>query len=212
MKTSLEKAKKDPESTKARILAVARKVYGEYGFHGTTMRMIANEVGIDISTLHYHWGEKKELYEAVIIDINNDLGKTLQEVEKIIHGRPLKVRLAIAIDMMIDYLFQHPEISDLVLSRYFGKIRNEQLVDVKVPEFAIDIVRSMGLKQDRENIGQSLASVLTVMNSIHSFISGEGFFTAMVKKNKEQYVALVKETLKTLFISAFTGNKSMFEE
>lgn len=44
---------------KARILAVARKIYGEYGFHGTTMRMIAKEVGIDISTLHYHWGKRR---------------------------------------------------------------------------------------------------------------------------------------------------------
>ncbi len=211
MKTSLEKAKRDPESTKARILAVARKVYGEYGFHGTTMRMIAAEVGIDISTLHYHWGEKKELYEAVIIDINNDLGKTLKEVEQIIHGRPLRERLAVAIDMMVDYLFLNPEVSDLVLSRYFGTIRHDELADIKVPEFAIDIVRSMGLKQDRDNIGQSLAAVLTVMNSIHSFISGESFFTKMVKKNKENYMALVKETLKALFISAFTGNREMFE-
>lgn len=211
MKTSLEKAKRDPESTKARILAAARKVYGEYGFHGTTMRMIAAEVGIDISTLHYHWGEKKELYEAVIIDINNDLGKTFRNVEKIIHGRPLEERLSIAIDMMVDYLFNHSEVSDLVLARYFGSVRNEELMDIKVPEFATDIVRSMGLRQDKENIGKSLASVLIIMNSIHSFISGEGYFAKIVGKNREQYIALVKETLKTIFTSAFMGKKDMFQ-
>ncbi len=211
MKTSLEKAKRDPESTKARILAAARKVYGEYGFHGTTMRMIAAEVGIDISTLHYHWGEKKELYEAVIIDINNDLGKTFRNVEKIIHGRPLEERLSIAIDMMVDYLFNHPEVSDLVLARYFGSVRNEELMDIKVPEFATDIVRSMGLRQDKENIGKSLASVLIIMNSIHSFISGEGYFAKIVGKNREQYIALVKESLKTIFTSAFMGEKDMFQ-
>jgi len=196
---------------KARILAVARKIYGEYGFHGTTMRMIAKEVGIDISTLHYHWGEKKDLYEAVIIDINNDLGKTFRNVEKIIHGRPLEERLSIAIDMMVDYLFNHPEVSDLVLARYFGSVRNEELMDIKVPEFATDIVRSMGLRQDKENIGKSLASVLIIMNSIHSFISGEGYFAKIVGKNREQYIALVKETLKTIFTSAFMGKKDMFQ-
>jgi len=36
MKPPLEKARKNPESMKARILAVARRIFGEYGFHGTT--------------------------------------------------------------------------------------------------------------------------------------------------------------------------------
>ncbi|HPX51555.1 MAG: TetR/AcrR family transcriptional regulator [Deltaproteobacteria bacterium] len=211
MKTALEKAKKDPESMKARILAVARKIYGEYGFHGTTMRMIAKEVGIDISTLHYHWGEKKDLYEAVIIDINNDLGRKFVEVEKIIHGRPLEERIAIGIDAMVDYLFLHPEISNLVLYRYFGKIRHEELVDLKVPEFTIDIVRSMGLMQDKKNISFSMASVLTIMNSIHSFISGETFFRAIIRQNRDEYIAVVKKTLKDIFIPAFIFDKSKFE-
>ena len=89
MRTPLEKAHRDPESMKAKILTAARRIFGEYGFHGTTTRMIAKEVGIDISTLHYHWGEKKDLYEAVILDVNRDLGQQLGEVEKIVHGRPL---------------------------------------------------------------------------------------------------------------------------
>ena len=211
VKTTLEKAKKDPESMKARILAVARRIYGEYGFHGTTMRMIAKEVGIDISTLHYHWGEKKDLYEAVIIDINNDLGKKFVEVERIIHGRPLQERIAIGIDTMVDHLFLHPEISNLVLFRYFGKIRHEELVDLKVPEFTIDIVRSMGLKQDKENISFSMAAVLTIMNSIHSFISGENLFSPMVTQSKDEYITIVKETLKGIFIPAFTQDTSRFE-
>ena len=59
MATPLEKARKDPESMKARILQVARRFFGEYGYHGTTTRMIAKQVGIDISTLHYHWGGRK---------------------------------------------------------------------------------------------------------------------------------------------------------
>jgi AcrR family transcriptional regulator len=207
METTLEKARKDPESMKAKILAVARRMFGEYGFHGTTMRMLAREVGIDISTLHYHWGEKKDLYEAVIIDINNDLREKLIEVEEVIHGRPLKERVAIGIDMMLDYLFDHPEISNMVMFRYFAKTRHDVLMDFRVPEFTIEIVRSMGLKEDKENLSFSMASILTVMNSMHSFISGEKFFRPMVKMKKKDYMALVKETVKYIFIAAFTQDK-----
>ena len=96
MSTPLEKARKDPESMKARILTIARRIFGEYGFHGTTTRMIAQKVGIDISTLHYHWGGKKDLYESVVVDINKDLGQELIEAEKAIHGLPLAERLAIS--------------------------------------------------------------------------------------------------------------------
>jgi len=209
MSTPLEKARRDPESMKARILDVARRIFGEYGFHGTTTRMIAQEVGIDISTLHYHWGGKKDLYEAVVVDINKDLGQKLIETEQMIHGRPLAERLDVSIDRMTDYLFDHPEVSNLILFRYFGKTRYEGNLDFSVPEFTADIARSMGLARDRKNVPpETVMKVLAVMNSIHNFISGENFFRPMVKVERERYIALVKETLKFIHIPAFTQNEA----
>ena len=205
MRTALEKARKDPESMKARILAAARDVFGEYGFHGTTTRMIAKKVGIDISTLHYHWGDKKDLYEAVILDMNRDLGRELIEVEKNIHGRPLGERIKISINMMTDYLFAHPEISNLVLHRYFSKTRHELIIDVKVPEFTGDIARSMGLTMDaKKTPPRGMLEVLTVMNGIHNFVSGENFFRPMVKLDRKEYIDMVKETLQFVLIPGFT--------
>lgn len=206
MDTRLEKARKDPESMKARILAVARRIFGEYGFHGTTTRMIAQEVGIDISTLHYHWGEKKDLYEAVILDINKDLQQGLIDVETIIHGRPLAERMAIAIDVMTDYLFAHPEVSNLILLCYFGKTRHESSFDFKVPEFTGDISRSMGLTQDPKQVPpRAMMEVLTVMNALHNFISGENFFRPMTGLKREDYILAAKETLKFILIPAFVA-------
>ncbi|MDO9559302.1 MAG: helix-turn-helix domain-containing protein [Syntrophales bacterium] len=210
METRLEKARKDPESMKARILAVARRIFGEYGFHGTTTRMIAQDVGIDISTLHYHWGEKKDLYEAVILDINTDLRRSLIDVETIIHGRPLAERMAIAIDVMTDYLFAHPEVSNLILLRYFGKTRHESSLDFKVPEFTGDIARSMGLTNDPKNIPpRAMMEVLTVMNALHNFVSGENFFRPMTGLQREDYILAAKETLKLILIPAFVERDRM---
>ena len=208
MRTALEKARKDPESMKARILAAARAVFGEYGFHGTTTRMIAKKVGIDISTLHYHWGDKKGLYEAVIIDMSRDLGHELIEVEKSIHNRPLGERIKISIAMMTDYLFAHPEISNLVLHRYFSKTRHEMIIDFKVPEFTGDIARSMGLTKDaKKTPPRGMLEVLTVMNGIHNFVSGENFFRPMVKLDRENYIKMVKETLQFVLIPGFTSRE-----
>ena len=206
MATPLEKARKDPDSMKARILQDARRIYGEYGFHGTTTRMIARKVGIDISTLYYHWGEKGDLYEAVILDINEDLRRKLNEVETLIHGLPLARRMDIAIDQMTDYLFNHPEISNLILFRYFGKTRQETSLDFKVPEFISDIARSMGLCRDKQSVPMAIKmQVLAMMNAIHNFVSGENFFRPMLNIGRNEYIASAKETLKFILIPAFVA-------
>ncbi|MDQ1336108.1 MAG: hypothetical protein QG552_3058 [Thermodesulfobacteriota bacterium] len=205
MATPLEKARKDPDSMKARILKAARRMFGEYGYHGTTTRMIAQEVGIDISTLYYHWGEKGDLYESVILDINTDLRNQLAKVEKIIHGLPLAQRMAIAINQVTDFLFECPEISNLILFQYFRKTRQEPSLDFHVPDFISDIARSMNLCKGKDPVptGASM-KVLAMMNSIHNFISGEDFFREMLQLKRNDYVDHVKQTLGFLLIPAFT--------
>jgi len=206
MPSRLEKARQDPNSMKAKILASARRIFGEYGYNDTTTRRIAKDVGIDISTLHYHWGDKADLYEAVILDISENLRQQLTEVEKVIHGLPLGKRMNIAIDMMTDYLFEYPEISNLILFRYFRKTRNEEHFDFPVPEFISDIARSMDLCKDKKNVpARAQMQVLAIMNAIHNFISGENFFGPMLKLKRKQYVTMVKETLKFILIPAFAG-------
>ena len=206
MATPLEKARRAPESMKGKILTAARRVFGEYSFHGATTRMIAKEVGIDISTLYYHWGEKLDLYEAVIVDINEDLRNKLIDVESVIHGKPLKERMEIAINMTIDYLFENPEISNLVLFSYFGKTRQESRSDIQVPEFVSGIAKSMNLPMDGKNVSvQARMQVLAIMNAMHNFISGKRFFGSMLDLERKEYIAEVKKTLKFILIPAFTA-------
>jgi hypothetical protein len=121
----------------------------------------------------------------------------------------LNERLDISIDMTTDYLFEHPEISNLILFRYFGKTRADGNFDSIIPEFTADIARSMGLARDRKNVPpETMMKVLAVMNSIHNFISGENFFRPMVNVERERYITLVKETLKFIHIPAFTQNEA----
>ena len=204
MTTALEKAKKNPESMKAKILLAARKIFSEYGFHGTTTRMIAKAVDIDISTLYYHWGEKGDLYEAVILDINEGLRCKLVEVEKKIRGKPLGTRLDIAIDEMVDYLFENPEVSNLTLMRYFMKTRHGKIMDFQVPEYISDIAYSMGLSEHRRDVPpDARMKVLNIMNAIHNYVSGENFFRPMVDLDREEYIRVTKDTLKFFSLPAF---------
>ncbi|BBO78405.1 hypothetical protein DSCW_58220 [Desulfosarcina widdelii] len=205
MPSTLEKARKNPDSNKARILTAARKLFGEYGFQGTTTRMIAKEVGIDISTLYYHWGEKADLYEAVITDLNEGIEEQFAVIERRSRGKDLSDRLDIAIEVMCDYLHESPEISNLLLLGYFSNSKTEVSLDEKVAGHIANIAIAMRLADDKEHVSpQAKARIMILWNAVLNFISGESFFRPILEVEQSEYLDVVKETLKDLLIPAFT--------
>ena len=52
--------------TRARLLAAAAACFAARGFHGTTIREIADRAGVNVAAGHYHVGSKRELYLAVL--------------------------------------------------------------------------------------------------------------------------------------------------
>ena len=208
MPSPLEKARQDPESMKGKILSAARRLFGEYGFHGVTTRMIAKEVGIDVSTLYYHWGEKQDLYEAVLTALNDEIVDILSEIERMVRGKPLAHRLEVAIEVMCEHLFSNPETSNLMLFSYFSKTRIHSDLDTRMTEHLSNIAVAMGLALDKSHVPpQANARVLAVWNSVLNFASGESFFRPLLNLEPKAYVEVVKETLKFILIPAFTGGR-----
>ena len=208
MPSPLEKARLNPDSMKAKILAVARTLFGDYGYNGTTTRMIAGKVGIDISTLYYHWGEKQDLYEALITDINEEIQLEFKEVERKVKNKPLTERLEIAIDILTDYLFAHPEVSNLILNDSFNKSKPATVPDIKIGDFTSNIAIAMDLAKSRSNVSvQTKARILAVWNCVLNFISGESFFRPILDIDRQHYLDTIKETLKFIIVPAFTKEK-----
>ena len=210
MASPLEKARKDPKSMKGRILKSASKLYGKNGYQGTTTRMIAKEVGIDISTLYYHWGEKADLYEAVLTCMKEDLQDLLKSIERVIKGKSLKERLEVAINMCCDYYFSNPETTSLILLHYYGFSLELNEIDVKfdIADAIKNIAYSMGLVEDRDGVSvQAKAKVMAVVLSLFSFIGGEKHLREIIGAEKEEYREVVKDVLKFILIPAFVQNK-----
>ena len=52
--------------TRTRLLAAAAELFAAHGFHGTTIRDIAERAGVNVAAGHYHVGSKKDLYLEVL--------------------------------------------------------------------------------------------------------------------------------------------------
>lgn len=56
---------RDPEATRAAVLAAAERLFAERGFANTSLRDISTASGVSHPLIHHHFGSKEELYQAV---------------------------------------------------------------------------------------------------------------------------------------------------
>lgn len=71
--------------TKDRILDTAQRLIGEQGYAATSLRQIIAEAGVNLAAVHYHFGSKEELLDAIIArkvgPVNEERMARLQRVE-----------------------------------------------------------------------------------------------------------------------------------
>ncbi len=68
-----------PKGARARdkIVRVAEKLLASSGFHGTSMRDVADAAGLPLASVVYHFARKEKLYVAVLAEIGGELEAAL---------------------------------------------------------------------------------------------------------------------------------------
>jgi len=73
----LDRARDDPRGAPARILDSAEEVFAERGFAGASTREIARRARVPLGAVHYYWGSKKGLRDAVFARLAERFRDTL---------------------------------------------------------------------------------------------------------------------------------------
>ena len=95
--------------TRAEILASAERYFAERGFEATRLDDIATEVGIRRAAIFYYFGDKRELYAAVLDEVLADWTAALPTV-----GSQAE-RLEAGLTGWIDYIVKRPSVARLIL-------------------------------------------------------------------------------------------------
>lgn len=83
--------KPEPTDMRTRVASEAAKLFAEHGFAGVSMRMIAQQVGIQAASLYNHYPDKESLYFAALA---HAFGSRVQEIDAVrAEGQPAKERL-----------------------------------------------------------------------------------------------------------------------
>ncbi|MFB3827800.1 MAG: TetR/AcrR family transcriptional regulator [Bryobacteraceae bacterium] len=81
------------KDTKNRILDAAEQAFAENGYAATSLRGVISTAGVNLASIHYHFGSKEELLKAVILrrvePLNHERLAMLAEFERAAGGAPV---------------------------------------------------------------------------------------------------------------------------
>lgn len=113
--------KRDREATRARILDAARDLFGEHGYGGVTVRMIAARAEANTALVNRYFGSKAALFGEVLAgesvirgviagDPDGLPGRLADHFVRQIDQRPVT-----AMSRMLDRSAGHPEVKEILL-------------------------------------------------------------------------------------------------
>ena len=65
--------------TRKKLIQVARRAFGEYGYADTSMDKLTAEAGLTRGALYHHFGDKKGLFAAVVDQIDSEMASSAQQ-------------------------------------------------------------------------------------------------------------------------------------
>lgn len=120
-------SQKRREITRARILAVARRLFSQKGYHNTQVMDICREAHISAGTFYVHFQNKRDLLEQIARESLEEVRMTLRRLRQPEASGDLQERLRRIRDTYttyFDYVDKHPEQMLMVLRGTFGVDRD----------------------------------------------------------------------------------------
>lgn len=103
----------DPEA-RAKILAAAERLFAERGLTGVAIRELAAEAGVNGAMIHYYFGNKDGLYDAVIETAASTVRSLIADATG--SKASVKQRLTSFVGAYAEYILSHPNLAR-ILSR-----------------------------------------------------------------------------------------------
>lgn len=116
--------KKIPKSTTSqkRVLDAAAKIFRDYGYAGTTMRVIADEAELKAGSIYYHYKSKDDLISAVLdLGINSVISRVKQALQRLPEDASGRKRVETAIHAHVSAIIENGDYT-LATRRVSGQV------------------------------------------------------------------------------------------
>lgn len=124
-----------------RIIRIATTLFAEHGFDGVSTREIAAAAELNIATVHYHVGTKRELYRLVfrrMSELEREVaGRTIDSLSTTSLDSPAAVRhlLYTVADTLVTMTVEHPQVPRLWMRRWLEEHDPDVEIEASVPVY-----------------------------------------------------------------------------
>lgn len=151
-------------SAKEAIREAAAQLFAEKGFAATSTREICQRAGITKPVLYYHFGNKGQLYEELVLDTFNEYRKELQRALR--HGRTRREKLTAVLAAIFGFVRRNRNLSRMALRMTFAPERQSPAINylelAQVDEKALAEVVREGIRR-----GEIRGRVAPIAEAIH---------------------------------------------
>jgi len=191
------------ERARGRILAAARKVFAQNPYRSASTRLIAEAAGIERPLIHYYFGSKEKLFEAVAKQMFEEFNQAhlsfLEGVERL----PPREGLSLYLDRLLDYTLQHPEPMRVILVNMpqignLDEIPGYQYIPLHLEELRHLLEHKVSLRGPANEIQMFF---LCFNNLVINFLGAKSCQAQVLGLDPEspEYRQWIKEALLTLF-------------
>ncbi|WP_323779005.1 TetR/AcrR family transcriptional regulator [Leisingera sp.] len=78
----VRRTRAEAEETRVSLLATARRVFAEQGYAQVSMDDLTRQAGLTRGALYHHFGDKKGLLAAVVLQIDQEMEARLQDISE----------------------------------------------------------------------------------------------------------------------------------
>jgi AcrR family transcriptional regulator len=75
-------------TTRRALLEAARSLFAERGYHGAAAEEIVRRAGLTRGALYHHFEDKKDLFRAVVEEMEGEIDERIEEAERAHSGLP----------------------------------------------------------------------------------------------------------------------------
>ncbi len=136
-----------PKDTEAEILKAAEQEFMLRGFDGAKTASIARAAGVTHAMLHYYFRTKEQLFERILTDKMNLMGRSVLTA----FGNPelpLLERLKDGISRHFDFLVENPDLPRFIINEVFSRPERYEIMRKGVSRIIDKLMQSVQQELD----------------------------------------------------------------